>query len=117
MCTSISPETPEDSGLPETVRRDSRPRGPLGKAEISWHTRPGAGHNQMERRGATDVARAPLVLVTDYLHRLAGPTAARTDAELLGAYASGRDEDAFAALLSRHGPMVLGVCRRTLGPT
>src|SRR5436853_535178 len=37
-----------------------------------------------------------------------------TDAELLGCYVTDRDEAAFAALLRRHGPMVLGVCRRVL---
>jgi RNA polymerase sigma factor (sigma-70 family) len=37
-----------------------------------------------------------------------------TDAELLEAYISRRDEPAFEALLQRHGPMVLGVCRRVL---
>src|SRR5437868_6506959 len=36
------------------------------------------------------------------------------DADLLGAFAAARDEDAFAALLDRHGPMVLAVCRRAL---
>lgn len=41
--------------------------------------------------------------------------AARSDCELLGAYLAQRDEDAFAALVQRHGPMVLGVCRRVLG--
>jgi RNA polymerase sigma factor (sigma-70 family) len=38
-----------------------------------------------------------------------------SDAALLGRYAAGRDEAAFEALLRRHGPMVLGVCRRVLG--
>jgi RNA polymerase sigma factor (sigma-70 family) len=37
-----------------------------------------------------------------------------TDADLLGRFARGRDEAAFAALLQRHGPLVLGVCRRAL---
>ena len=36
------------------------------------------------------------------------------DAELLDRFATRRDADAFTALLSRHGPMVLGVCRRLL---
>src|SRR5262245_17065278 len=39
----------------------------------------------------------------------------RTDADLLALYVEGRDEAAFAALVGRHGPMVLGVCRRVLG--
>jgi RNA polymerase sigma factor (sigma-70 family) len=34
--------------------------------------------------------------------------------QLLHHYAVRRDEAAFAALVSRHGPMVLGVCRRVL---
>ena len=37
-----------------------------------------------------------------------------SDADLLDRFRNGRDEAAFAALLSRHGPMVLGVCRRLL---
>src|SRR5262245_10551768 len=37
------------------------------------------------------------------------------DAELLRAYAKRRDEDAFRELVERHGPMVLGLCRRRLG--
>jgi RNA polymerase sigma factor (sigma-70 family) len=37
------------------------------------------------------------------------------DGELLRRFVSQRDESAFTALLSRHGPMVLGVCRRVLG--
>jgi RNA polymerase sigma-70 factor (ECF subfamily) len=41
-------------------------------------------------------------------------SADRTDGELLEGYLSGRDEALFEALLHRHGPMVLGVCRRIL---
>jgi RNA polymerase sigma factor (sigma-70 family) len=36
------------------------------------------------------------------------------DVDLLKRYVEQRDEAAFAALLRRHGPMVLGVCRRVL---
>jgi RNA polymerase sigma factor (sigma-70 family) len=37
-----------------------------------------------------------------------------SDGELMELYVSRRHEDAFEALLRRHGPMVLGVCRRIL---
>ncbi|HEY7428077.1 MAG TPA: sigma-70 family RNA polymerase sigma factor, partial [Gemmataceae bacterium] len=37
------------------------------------------------------------------------------DAELLRRWVERRDEDAFTALVSRHGRMVHGVCRRVLG--
>jgi RNA polymerase sigma factor (sigma-70 family) len=37
------------------------------------------------------------------------------DAELLGMFIARRDEGAFAALVRRHGPMVLAACRRIIG--
>jgi RNA polymerase sigma factor (sigma-70 family) len=37
-----------------------------------------------------------------------------TDAELLKLYLLAREDDAFEALVRRHGPMVLSVCRRVL---
>jgi len=41
--------------------------------------------------------------------------AGRTDGELLTAFLRDRDGDAFALLVRRHGPMVLGVARRVIG--
>jgi RNA polymerase sigma factor (sigma-70 family) len=38
-----------------------------------------------------------------------------SDAQLLERFLARRDESAFAAIVARHGPMVLGVCRRVLG--
>jgi RNA polymerase sigma factor (sigma-70 family) len=38
-----------------------------------------------------------------------------TDADLVTAFAASRDGAAFAELVRRHGPMVLGVCQRILG--
>lgn len=49
------------------------------------------------------------------LARLADPPDSRTDADLLREYLTGDRERAFAALVRRHGPVVLAVCRRALG--
>jgi Sigma-70 region 2 len=46
---------------------------------------------------------------------LAGTSSERSDGQLLGAFVTDRDADAFALLVRRHGPMVLGVCRRVTG--
>jgi len=48
-----------------------------------------------------------------HLRRIAEQS--RSDTDLLGHFIEEREEAAFAALLQRHGPMVLGVCRRILG--
>src|ERR1700682_570656 len=38
----------------------------------------------------------------------------QTDADLLRAFSARGDQDAFDALVRRHGPLVLAVCRRVL---
>jgi RNA polymerase sigma factor (sigma-70 family) len=48
---------------------------------------------------------------------LADHLAALQPAELLTRYATRRDPEAFAGLVQQFGPMVLGVCRRVLGPS
>jgi RNA polymerase sigma factor (sigma-70 family) len=54
--------------------------------------------------------------VLRHIRRLAGAAdrGERSDAELLERFTARRDEAAFAALVRRHGPMVLAVCRRLL---
>lgn len=42
------------------------------------------------------------------------PAADSSDRQLLDRYVTNHDEAAFASLVGRHGPMVLGVCRRLL---
>jgi RNA polymerase sigma factor (sigma-70 family) len=60
-------------------------------------------------------ARTPNAILHN-LHRLvaARATQALSDRDLLDRFAAHRDEAAFAALVERHGAMVLGVCRRVL---
>ena len=41
--------------------------------------------------------------------------AGASDRELLRRLARGSDEEAFAEIVRRHGPLVMGVCRRVLG--
>ncbi len=55
-------------------------------------------------------------LVRDIQQLAAGRRVGRpADRQLLDDFTTRRDEAAFAALVSRHGPMVLRVCRRVLG--
>ncbi len=57
-----------------------------------------------------------LPVVLRYVRKLVGAeaTGESIDRELLERFAARREEAAFEALLRRHGPMVLGACRRIL---
>src|SRR5215468_8855333 len=54
-------------------------------------------------------------LLLQHLHRLSSDPDEVSDAALLDRFLRGGDESAFATLVCRHGPMVLGLCRRLLG--
>ncbi len=59
---------------------------------------------------------SPVHPVLRFLRRLrpGEPAGELSDGTLLARFVARRDEDAFAALVRRHGPMVLGVCHRIL---
>lgn len=57
----------------------------------------------------------PLGEALRYLHQIARPSdGSRLDAELIERFVESADGTAFASLVERHGPLVLGVCRRVL---
>src|SRR5689334_12884827 len=62
------------------------------------------------------MATPQLALVLRHIHRLAAGRCSpqRTDRQLVEDFTICCDETAFAALVARHGPMVLRVCRRVL---
>src|SRR5205085_7149859 len=67
-------------------------------------------------RGGPPVPERPLQPLLRHLRRRAESEAAcpLTDRQLLERFTAGRDPSAFAALVGRHGPLVLAACRRVL---
>jgi RNA polymerase sigma factor (sigma-70 family) len=63
------------------------------------------------------MVHATLDAVVARARRLTLPPAGqgRPDGELLADFLEGNDQPAFEAIVRRHGPMVLGLCRRVLG--
>ena len=53
--------------------------------------------------------------ILPHLRRVALAREDTGDGPLLGEFVTSQDEAAFATLVRRHGPMVLGVCRRVIG--
>ncbi len=70
----------------------------------------------MAAEGASAMATGQMSGVIRHLRRavLLRDGGGLTDGQLLECFLARRDEAAFAALVMRHGPMVLGVCRRVL---
>src|SRR5206468_1309088 len=88
------------------ARKKKERRAGLQGANIFWRTiRQAAG------RGMPTSQRASVIQFLRAVRPVVGPT----DGELLGRFVARREETAFAELVRRHGPMVLGVCRRLLG--
>ena len=63
------------------------------------------------------MANGQVTTVLRYLRKVVALREAEdgTDGQLLARFVADRDEAAFEALVKRHGPMVLGVCRRITG--
>src|SRR5258705_13841589 len=53
--------------------------------------------------------------IVEHLRHTALARSDASDGQLLDAFIARREEAAFELLVRRHGPMVLGVCRRVLG--
>src|SRR5262245_17994540 len=61
---------------------------------------------------ATDMAERSLAKAVRRILRRLAPPGGETDSHLLARFAQCGDEEAFAALLERHGPMVWRTCQR-----
>src|SRR5262249_10789750 len=89
-------------------------------AKMGMSAAPRPGFLRLERPTAIGKGQgtltAPLHRCVGHLRRWSDPlrAAGPTDRQLLGRFAADRDEAAFAELLRRHGPLVLGVARRVL---
>jgi RNA polymerase sigma factor (sigma-70 family) len=77
---------------------------------------PIAQYKIMRTRSGTKMTRTQSPTLVGHLKTLfgAGTLTGLGEGELLNRFLSQRDETAFEEILARHGPMVLGICRRWL---
>ncbi len=100
-----------EMAIDEESPRFPRISEPFGAVATLWESTPATGEKNRAREPniGPDSRRANSVPF--------GAIGQQTDGELLGRFCQRRDEaaeHAFAALVERHGPMVLNVCRSTL---
>jgi RNA polymerase sigma factor (sigma-70 family) len=103
----------------ENWPRDGLGRCPLSQTGMPIHP-PACRHyyeSSESFRRTVPMANGELNHVLHLLRELTGAAAAEgaSDGQLLRYFAAQRDEAAFRLMVERHGPMVLGVCRRILG--
>jgi RNA polymerase sigma factor (sigma-70 family) len=119
----------ETSGHPQTPKRgaggSSDSAAPLACA-VPWKTgknlycapavRAVIGGNTLEVGGLPPMASAQFAAVYRQIGRLfrGGSVAGLSEGELLDRFVARHDDDAFEAIVARHGPMVLSVCRALL---
>ena len=92
--------------------------GTPGADQVKFRATPSASPaTSAEARGAQEHAHLTTPAIARQLGSLFddGSLVGLTDRQLIERFNHRRDEAAFAALVTRHGPMVLGVCRQLLG--
>src|SRR5262249_28215601 len=96
----------------EFHRADLAPRSLFIGEDL--RTRPPLRSNEPTAR-TTTMTSGRVGTVLRHIHTLLGSGHdLRADQELLRRFVLGREQAAFEALVHRHGPLVLGVCRRVL---
>jgi RNA polymerase sigma factor (sigma-70 family) len=91
-----------------------------GPSHLRDGIEPGGNYKKVITLSSVGVAIMSSSALGAGIRRLRGLVAGQrgmdeSDERLLYAFTAHRDENAFAVLVRRHGPMVLGVCRRVLG--